>query len=255
MSGPLREAGTDRKGPRAPAGGRPRSGPNRSGSSRTGAPGSARGPCRSLRARRRPRARRGRATTARRPRLNRPGRSGATRIRAEPSQVTSRLPPAAPGARGQERRRPFGVTGRPPSCTIVQSTRLGDQPGLPRAPRRRPGGAGPRSASSSSRVVRSPTTEPASIVAGSSRSRRVATSGRSRWWRTSARGVDVLGGQAEARPDAGDEVHPDLGVVAGPALADVVQLARPARAGPGRDTRSVRPPRWPARPRTGAGRR
>ena len=65
----------------------------------------------------------------------------------------------------------------------------------------------------------------ARTVAGSSRSRRVAVSGSSRWWRTSAaRTVDVRSGRSRARA-ATSRGHDRAGrgVVAGPALADVVQ--------------------------------
>ena len=70
-------------------------------------------------------------------------------------------------------------------------------------------------------------------VAGSSRSRRVAVSGSSRWWRTSVTSTVDVGRRRS--PSRGAEVGHDrdarLGVVARPALADVVQQRADAAAG------------------------
>ena len=75
------------------------------------------------------------------------------------------------------------------------------------------------------RVRRSPTASAtASTVAGSARSRRVATSGSSRWWRTIATSTSTSAGGSPMRaPIVPHELHADLGVVARIALADVVE--------------------------------
>ena len=115
----------------------------------------------------------------------------------------------------------------PPSTWADPGDEVADELGLPR-----PQAAGPVarlsasvSAASSPSVSRSPTASAtASMVAGSSRSRRVATSGSSRWWRTIAcEHRDVVGREAHAGPDRGEQLDADLGVVARVALADVVQ--------------------------------
>ena len=101
------------------------------------------------------------------------------------------------GATGSRRRAPRRAR-PPPSTCAVRSTSSATRPAF-----HAPHAAGPvasesasvSAASSSRRAARRrPPRRPASIVAGSSRSRRVATSGSSRWCRTSATSVSTSAG-------------------------------------------------------------
>ena len=165
-------------------------------------------------------------------RLNSPGRSGATRVSTVPSPRTT-VSPAASSARcsgGRERRRPVGMTRRRRrAAPIVRSTSSATSSAfhVPHAagPVAQRVGLGQRGEQLEGACGRRPRSATASIVAGSSRSRRVATSGSSRWWRTMRdEHVDVVGRRSPcAGPMRADQLDADLGVVAGPALADVVQ--------------------------------
>ena len=115
----------------------------------------------------------------------------------------------------------------PPSTWAVRRTRS-----RTRSAFQRPHAAGPvarlsASVSPASRpsVSWSPTASAtAVVVAGSSRSRRVATSGSSRWWRTiDCSTATSAGGRPIRGPMVASRSMPTVGVVAGEALADVVQ--------------------------------
>ena len=127
-------------------------------------------------------------------RANVPGRSRVDDDDPRPidHRPLSRLRPSAPGRRpsgmaigARVRRRRRRAT---PSTHAHPLDQLLDELGLPRAPRRRARlpASRPRSARAAGRGTSTLPTASAttSIVAGSSRSRRVAMSGNSRWWRT-----------------------------------------------------------------------
>ena len=179
-------------------------------------------------------ARRGRAATSTPAmRLNRPGRSGADH--GEPVDVGARPPcdrrPSGPAPRPTGtavhvgRRRP-----PPPRRWAHPLDQLGDQLGLPRAPRRRPGrqrvGLGERGQQLEHERSPDGLGDRARSWPSSDRSRRVATSGSSRWWRTMChQHLGVVGAkpirgpmrstQLDRRPRCGRRGSPCRGRAAG----------------------------------------